>query len=153
MPTSVAPSAYAICHGPARLSRAFKSRPSPSSAASDLRQTHQEHVLEQVSDHERSHDGNQRRSKQAPQARLFVLEVFPRGERFNSMRGELAQLNQALRARQAELGCQTLAIGDRWVQRDGSISSVDMPDHLHLSAAAYGQWAEALEPTLRAALR
>ena len=90
---------------------------------------------------------------QAPQARLFVLEVFPRGERFNSMRGELVQLNQALRARQAELGCETLAIGDRWVQRDGSISSVDMPDHLHLSAAAYGQWAEALEPTLRAALR
>lgn len=90
---------------------------------------------------------------QAPQARLFVLEVFPRGERFNSMRGELAQLNQALRARQAELGCQTLAIGDRWVQRDGSISSVDMPDHLHLSAAAYGEWADALAPVLSASLR
>lgn len=90
---------------------------------------------------------------QAPQARLFVLEVFPRGERFNSMRGELAQLNQSLRARQAELGCETLAIGDRWVQRDGSISSVDMPDHLHLSAAAYGEWADALAPVLSASLR
>ncbi len=90
---------------------------------------------------------------QVPAARLFVLEVFPRGERFNAMRGELAQLNQALRARQAELGCETLALGDRWVQLDGSISTSDMPDHLHLSPAAYGQWADALEPVLRAALR
>lgn len=90
---------------------------------------------------------------QAPEARLFVLEVFPRGERFNAMRGELAQLNQALRAQQAALGCETLALGDRWVQPDGSIRTSDMPDHLHLSPSAYGQWADALEPVLRAAMR
>ncbi|MBM3992298.1 MAG: GDSL family lipase [Planctomycetes bacterium] len=91
--------------------------------------------------------------QQAPTARVLVLEVFPRGERFNPMRGELAQLNQALRAHAAELGCETLALGDRWVQADGSISIADMPDHLHLSPQAYGQWASALEPVLRAGLR
>ncbi|MBM3987436.1 MAG: GDSL family lipase [Planctomycetes bacterium] len=91
--------------------------------------------------------------QQAPSARMLVLEVFPRGERFNPMRGELAQLNQALRARAAELGCEVLALGDRWVRADGSISTLDMPDHLHLSPAAYGQWADALEPLVRASLR
>lgn len=91
--------------------------------------------------------------QQVPAARLLVLEVFPRGERFHALRGELAQLNQALRAHAAELGCEVLPLGDRWVQSDGSISNLDMPDYLHLSSAAYGQWADALEPILRAVPR
>lgn len=90
---------------------------------------------------------------QAPQARLFVHEILPRGERFNAMRGDITQINQALRNAQAAGGYRTLAIGDTWVRADGSIDAANMPDFLHLSPAAYAQWAAALEPALREALR
>ncbi len=86
---------------------------------------------------------------QAPQARVLVHEIFPRGERFNPMRGEIAQINQALRSAQSTGGYRTLAIGDSWVRADGSIDAADMPDFLHLSPAAYVQWAAALKPVLR----
>jgi len=90
---------------------------------------------------------------QAPQARVLVHEIFPRGERFNPMRGDIAQINQALRSAQLSCGYRTLAIGDAWVRADGSIDAADMPDFLHLSPAGYAQWAAALEPALREALR
>lgn len=90
--------------------------------------------------------------QQAPGAQLLVHEIFPRGERFNPMRGEIAQLNQALRSLAGE-GVGVLPIGDRWVRADGSISSAIMPDFLHLSAEGYAQWAEALLPSVKAALR
>ena len=90
---------------------------------------------------------------QAPAAMLLVLDVFPRGERFNPMRGELAQLNQALRAQAATLGYVSVAIGDRWVRADGSLDPADMPDFLHLSPRAYAAWADALAPHLQGALR
>lgn len=85
---------------------------------------------------------------QAPKAVVVALEIFPRGERFNAMRGEIAQLNQALRGLRGE-GVRVLSIGDRWVRRDGSIARESMPDFLHLSEAAYGEWGAELEPVLR----
>ena len=48
---------------------------------------------------------------------------------------------------------KSLPIGDRWVQKDGTIKKSDMPDFLHLSKAAYEQWAQALLPEITAALR
>ncbi len=91
--------------------------------------------------------------EQAPQARVLVHEIFPRGERFNPMRGEIAQINQALRSAQSAGGYRTLAIGDAWVRADGSIDAADMPDFLHLSPAGYAHWGAALEPVLREELR
>ncbi|MFN8826139.1 MAG: GDSL-type esterase/lipase family protein [Planctomycetota bacterium] len=89
---------------------------------------------------------------QAPQARILVCETFPRGERINPMRGDILQVNQAVRG-QLDANAKALAIGDRWVQKDGTIDKADMPDFLHLSAAAYDQWAQALLPEIEAALR
>ena len=89
---------------------------------------------------------------QAPQATILVCEIFPRGERVNAMRGDLLQVNQAVRG-QLDAKMKSLPIGDRWVQKDGTIQKADMPDFLHLSAAAYDQWAQALLPELQAALR
>lgn len=86
--------------------------------------------------------------EQAPRAQVLLLEIFPRGERINSMRGDIAQINQALRAHPPQ-GVRTLALGDRWVQADGTISKEVMPDLLHLSALGYEQWAQGMLPTLR----
>ena len=89
---------------------------------------------------------------QAPQATILVCEIFPRGERVNAMRGDVLQVNQAVRS-QLDAKMKSLPIGDRWVQKDGTIQKADMPDFLHLSQAAYAQWAQALLPEIQAALR
>lgn len=89
---------------------------------------------------------------QAPQATLLVCETFPRGERFNKVRGDILQVNQAVRG-QLDAKSKSLAIGDRWVRKDGTIDKADLHDFLHLSESAYDQWAQALLPEIRAALR
>jgi lysophospholipase L1-like esterase len=89
---------------------------------------------------------------QAPQAVLLVHEIFPRGERINPLRGDIAQINQVLRGL-ADAKTRVLGFSDRWVRADGTISVASMPDFLHLSPAAYAQWAEALAPEIRGALK
>jgi len=93
---------------------------------------------------------------QCPEATIHLLEIFPRGERINPMRGEICQINQALRAFVAaeHAGAspgrfKIHAIGDRFVAPDGSISRELMPDFLHLTPAAYEIWAEAILPEIR----
>jgi len=90
--------------------------------------------------------------EQCPGATLHILEIFPRGERFNAMRGDICQINQALRAWVAGQPGSRLAIhsvGDRFMNADGSISKEIMPDALHLTPKGYEMWAEALVPLLR----
>lgn len=89
--------------------------------------------------------------EQAPAARVLLLEIFPRGERINPMRGDIAQINQALRAHPGD-GVRTLALGDRWVNADGTLPAEVLPDQLHLSELGYRHWAEGLLPPLREAL-
>ncbi|MFZ9882560.1 MAG: GDSL-type esterase/lipase family protein [Phycisphaerales bacterium] len=93
---------------------------------------------------------------QCPKATVHIVETFPRGERFNAMRGDICQINQALRAwvagenaRQAKAGAGTRplaihAIGDAFMGEDGTISKELMPDFLHLTPKAYEMWAEAI---------
>lgn len=89
--------------------------------------------------------------EQCPKARVLVLDIFPRGEGFNAMRGDLAQINQALSRLDDGEHVRFLRIGDRFVEPDGSIRREIMPDFLHLSEAGYRIWADALVPELEAA--
>lgn len=95
---------------------------------------------------------------QCPAATIHVLEIFPRGEHFSAMRGDVLQVNQALRAfvrTEAAPGgpsagkLQIHAIGDAFVEPDGAITKATMPDALHLSAASYEIWAQALAVLLQ----
>jgi lysophospholipase L1-like esterase len=95
---------------------------------------------------------------QCPNATIHIIEIFPRGEKFNAMRGDVLQINQALRAwvpvansaitakgrASARAPLAIHAIGDAFVSPDGSISKDAMPDALHLSPAAYETWAKAV---------
>ncbi|MCY2959041.1 MAG: GDSL-type esterase/lipase family protein [Planctomycetota bacterium] len=90
--------------------------------------------------------------EQCPAARLLVLDVFPRGERFNAMRGDIAQINQVLAGMDDGKLVRCLRVGDRFVEEDGSIRKEIMPDFLHLSETGYRMWADALVPHLREAL-
>lgn len=93
---------------------------------------------------------------QCPDATVHLLEVFPRGERFSALRGDICQVNQALRAWVASRVAAPVsarlaihAIGDHFVEPDGSILARTMPDFLHPSPEAYARWAELLLPELR----
>jgi len=96
--------------------------------------------------------------EQCPDATVHIIETFPRGEKFNAMRGDILQINQALRAwvptanaaittkgrKSARTPLAIHAIGDAFVSPDGTIAKEVMPDALHLSPAAYETWAKAV---------
>lgn len=89
---------------------------------------------------------------QCAEANIHILEIFPRGERFNNMRGDICQINQALRAWVAgQKGARLMVhpIGDKFLSADGSISKDLMPDFLHLTPAGYEIWASSVAPLLK----
>ena len=91
---------------------------------------------------------------QVPKATVILFGIFPRGAQMNPMRGELLQVNQALArtyASDAER-VRVVDIGARFIESDGSIPKSLMPDALHLSAAGYAVWADALAPELERAV-
>ena len=91
-------------------------------------------------------------AEQCPDATIHILEIFPRGERFNAMRGDICQINQALRAWVAAQRGSKLAIhsiGDQFMGADGSISKEIMPDFLHLTPKGYEIWASSVAPLLK----
>ena len=85
-------------------------------------------------------------ASQRPKATIHLVEIFPRGERFNAMRGDILQINQAMRAWVAQKGARFAIhpIGDAFLSPDGTISKDLMPDFLHLTPKAYEMWAQAV---------
>jgi beta-glucosidase len=82
-----------------------------------------------------------------PDMKILLLGIFPRGDRFNAMRGDILQVNQAL-SRMSDGDVSFLDIGASFVEDDGSISKEVMPDALHLSPEGYRRWAEAMNPMI-----
>lgn len=89
------------------------------------------------------------RTKQ-PQAKILLLAVFPRGEKAeaNASREKLKQVNGIIAKLDDGNHIHYLDIGDKFLQPDGSLSKDIMPDFLHLSAAGYQIWADAIGPKL-----
>ena len=89
------------------------------------------------------------RSKQ-PQAKILLLAVFPRGEKAspNPGRDKLKQVNAIIAKLDDGKNVFFLDIGDKFLQPDGSLTKEIMPDFLHLSAAGYQIWADAISPKL-----
>ncbi len=87
-----------------------------------------------------------------PRTKILLLDIFPRGEQFNEVRGQILQVNQALRRLVDGAFVHFLPIGHNFVSADGSLAKEIMPDFLHLSGKGYEIWAESIEPTLAALL-
>jgi lysophospholipase L1-like esterase len=83
-----------------------------------------------------------------PKTKVLLLDIFPRGRQFNDQRGQILQINQAVRRLERDNFVTYLEIGHLFLENDGSLSKDIMPDALHLSAKGYGIWAKAIEPTL-----
>ncbi|MEY2714523.1 MAG: hypothetical protein RIT24_866 [Planctomycetota bacterium] len=91
-------------------------------------------------------------AEQCSDATVHILEIFPRGERINPMRGDICQINQALRAWVASQKGSKFAIhaiGDQFMGADGAISKELMPDFLHLTPKGYEIWASSVAPLLK----
>jgi lysophospholipase L1-like esterase len=84
-----------------------------------------------------------------PDTTIILLDIFPRGESFNQMRGSILQVNQILKTKYAEdEQVHFLQIGHLFTTSNGEISQLIMPDYLHLSEAGYQIWADAILPHL-----
>lgn len=87
-----------------------------------------------------------------PDTTVLLVPIFPRGENPNPQRGKLNQVNQILQKLADGKAVRWVDFGHRFVDSKGLIPRDLMPDFLHLSPAAYGIWAESLEPHLSAVL-
>lgn len=90
--------------------------------------------------------------EQCPRARVVVLDIPPRGQRVNPLRGLVLQVNQALSQVRWTDRVRFVRVGDEFVRGDGSIDESAMPDHLHFSPAGYERWAHSIRPAVDAAL-
>jgi len=88
--------------------------------------------------------------KKLPATRILLLGVFPRDfQPGTHFRKEIDKINQTIAKLDDGDHVRFLDIALSFLQRDGSISPEIMPDALHISSAAYGKWAEAMEPLLK----
>ena len=89
-----------------------------------------------------------------PATKVLLLGIFPRGATRDRSQAlvppepRVAAINEQL-AKLDDDGktVKYLDIGSTFLD-DGKVSKAIMPDFLHLTPAAYGRWADAIEPTL-----
>lgn len=86
----------------------------------------------------------------APQSKVLVLGIFPRGE---NNEDAMRKQNQATNAKIATLAdgkrVHYLDIGQTFLQPDGTLTREVMPDLLHFSEKGYDMWAQAIEPKIK----
>jgi lysophospholipase L1-like esterase len=89
--------------------------------------------------------------KRQPQAKVLLLGVFPRGAQpTDKNRDRIKNINKTIS--KLDDGGKTvkyLDIGDKFVEKDGTISKDIMPDFLHLSKKGYEIWGEAIDQPLK----
>jgi len=96
--------------------------------------------------------------RQRPEMKILLLGVFPRaGARIakeateakpDQLQPKIKQINQRIAKLDDGTNVVYLDIGDKFLEKDGSLSKAIMPDYLHLSKKGYEIWAKAITPTL-----
>ena len=88
--------------------------------------------------------------KKTPMTKVLLLGVFPRDAKAGTKnREKIASINMTIA--KLDDGGKTvkfLDIGEKFLEKDGTLTKEVMPDALHLSAKGYEIWAEAINPTL-----
>lgn len=91
--------------------------------------------------------------KDLPQTRVLVLAIFPRGEKpEDKLRQAVAKTNELAAKIDDGKMVRWLDIGQRFLEKDGTLSKEIMPDFLHLTPKGYRIWAEAIEPAVADAM-
>ena len=92
----------------------------------------------------------QKLREKVPESKILLLAIFPSGERpENPQRVKAVAANAIFQKVADGRMIHYLDIGDRFTNRDGTVSKEIMHDFVHLSPSGYGLWAEAIEPVLR----
>lgn len=86
----------------------------------------------------------------APEAKILLLGIFPRGEKPTDAMRQQNEATNAIIAKLAD-GKQVhfMDIGKTFLQPDGTLTREVMPDLLHLSEKGYDMWAEAIDPKIK----
>ncbi|HEX5270406.1 MAG TPA: platelet-activating factor acetylhydrolase IB subunit [Gemmataceae bacterium] len=88
--------------------------------------------------------------KKQPNTKVLLLGIFPRGQMpTDKSRDRIKNINKTIA--KLDDGGKTvkyLDIGDKFLEKDGSLSKDIMPDFLHLSKKGYEIEANAIKPTL-----
>jgi beta-glucosidase len=90
--------------------------------------------------------------RQCPRATVIVLDIPPRGQRVNPLRGLVLQVNQALSQVDWPARARFIRVGDEFVRGDGSLDEQALPDFLHFSPQGYERWSRSIRPVVSAAL-
>jgi lysophospholipase L1-like esterase len=88
--------------------------------------------------------------KKHPKTKVLLLGIFPRGEKpTDKNRDRIKNINKMI-AKMDDDGktVKYLDIGDKFLEKDGTLSKEIMPDFLHLSKKGYEIEAHAIKPTL-----
>lgn len=87
--------------------------------------------------------------EKTPSTKILLLAVFPRGAKAdNPSRAKLAAVNKTISKLHDGQNVVYLDIGEKFLEKDGSLSKEIMYDYLHLTPRGYEIWAEAITPTL-----
>ena len=90
-----------------------------------------------------------------PHTKVLLLGVFPRDAKPGTKnRAKIAEINKTI-AKLDDNGktVKYLDIGEKFLEKDGTLSKEIMNDYLHLTPKGYEIWAEAITPTVEALLK
>ncbi len=91
--------------------------------------------------------------EQCPETQILILGIFPRGPKPDAQREKNAAAS-AIAAKLADgKSVFYLDIGEKFLEKDGTLTKEIMPDFLHLSPRGYEIWAQAIEPKLKEMLK
>ena len=83
-----------------------------------------------------------------PDAKILLLDVFPRGRAMDPVRGTIAEINETISRLHDGDSVHYLDIGDAFLDGAGNIPASVMSDGLHPSTEGYRIWAEAVREPL-----
>lgn len=84
-----------------------------------------------------------------PHTKTLLLGIFPQGQTFNARREKIFRVNQGLAKLANDKTIFYLDISSQFMDKNGFISSLIMPDETHLSETGYRIWATVMEPKLQ----
>jgi lysophospholipase L1-like esterase len=91
--------------------------------------------------------------KKQPDTKVLLLGIFPRGEKPTDPNRDKIKESNTIIAKLEGKQVRYLDIGDKFLEKDGSLSKSIMYDYLHLTPAGYKIWAEAVEKPLNEMLK
>ncbi len=90
--------------------------------------------------------------RQKPKMKILVLGIFPRSPRAtDKVRDKIKATNALIAEGVAKVGKEVVYkdIGQKFLDKDGSLDKAIMPDYLHLSQKGYQIWADAIKDDVK----